>query len=166
VAGGADQEIDLIAGYRKTFGGTTVDTGVVYYHYPGSAAGNTDFFEPFVSLARTFGPLTAKVLVSYAPSQKALTIGAGDEDNLYVAGDLTAALPGAPLTLTAHLGHSFGPSYLTIGDEYTDWSLGGSYTVKSLSFGLSYVDTDATFITPSGRNASKAGVVASLGVAF
>jgi uncharacterized protein (TIGR02001 family) len=166
VAGGADQEIDLVSGYRKTFGGTTVDTGVVYYHYPGSAAGNTDFLEPFFSLAQTFGPATAKALVSYAPKQRALSIGAGKEDNLYLAGDLTVALPSAPLTLTAHLGHSFGPSYLTIGDEYTDWMVGASYTVKSLSFGLSYVDTDAAFITPSGRNASKAGVVASLGVAF
>jgi uncharacterized protein (TIGR02001 family) len=166
VAGGADQEIDFIAGFRTAFGGTTLDTGVVYYHYPGSAAGNTDFFEPFISLAQTFGPVTAKGLVSYAPSQKALTIGAGKEDNLYLAGDLTAALPGVPLTFSAHLGHSFGPSYLTIGDEYTDWSLGASYTVKNLSFGLSYVDTDGTFIAPSGRNASKAGVVASLGVAF
>jgi len=68
--------------------------------------------------------------------------------------------------LAGHLGHSFGPSYLTIGDEYTDWSLGASYTIKNLTIGLTYVDTDGTFITPSGRNASKAGVVGSIGVAF
>ena len=29
-----------------------------------------------------------------------------------------------------------------------------------------YVDTDGTFITPSGRNASGSGVVGSVGVAF
>jgi uncharacterized protein (TIGR02001 family) len=155
VANGADQEIDLVAGYRRTFGATTFDAGVTYYYYPGSGGANTDFAEPFVSVSQAFGPVTAKALVAYAPKQSALTIGAGKEDNLYLAGDLTAAVPATPVTLSAHVGHSFGPSYLTIGDEYTDWTLG-----------LSYIDTDGTFITPSGRNASKAGIVASVGVAF
>jgi uncharacterized protein (TIGR02001 family) len=166
VAAGSDQELDLIAGYRRTFGGTTVDLGVLYYYYPGSGGGNTDFVEPYVSVAHTLGPVTAKVTANYAPSQAALTVGAGDEDNLYLAGDLSAAVPSTPLTLNAHLGHSFGPSYLTIGDEYTDWSLGATLAVKALTFGVSYVDTDGDFVTPSGRNASKAGLVASVGVAF
>ncbi len=166
VAQGADVELDLIAGYRRTFGGTTVDAGVLYYYYPGSGGGNTDFVEPYVLVAHTLGAVTAKLTANYAPSQSALTVGAGDEDNLYLAGDLSAALPDTPLTLTAHLGHSFGPSYLTIGEEYTDWSLGASYGVGALTLGLSYVDTDGTFITPSGRNASEAGLVASVSVAF
>ena len=33
---GADQEVDLSAGYRETFGNTTVDGGVLYCYYPGS----------------------------------------------------------------------------------------------------------------------------------
>ena len=166
VAAGADAELDLIAGYRRTFGGTTVDVGVLYYYYPGSSNANTDFVEPYVSVAHTFGPVTAKATAAYAPSQAALTVGAGNEDNLYIAGDLSATIPSTPVSLTAHVGHSFGPSYLTIGDEYTDWSLGASVAWRNLSFGLAYVDTDGTFITPSGRNASKAGVVASVGVSF
>ena len=166
VYGGADQELDLIAGYRRTFGGTTVDAGLLYYYYPGSGGINSDFFEPFVSVAQTIGPATAKLTVNFAPKQRALSVGAGKEDNLYVAGDLSAAIPETPISLNAHLGRSFGPSYLTIGDEYTDWSLGGSVAWRSLSIGLSYVDTDGDFITPSGRNASKAGLVASVGVSF
>lgn len=166
VYNGSDQEIDFLAGYRRTFGGTTVDAGVLYYYYPGSGGISSDFFEPYVSVAQTFGPLTAKATVNYAPKQRALSIGAGKEDNLYVAADLSAAIPNTPVSLTAHLGHSFGPSYLTIGDEYTDWGLGATAAWKNLSFGLSYVDTDGDFITPSGRNASKAGIVASVGVAF
>jgi uncharacterized protein (TIGR02001 family) len=166
VYNGADQEIDFIAGYRRTFGGTTVDAGVLYYYYPGSGGINSDFVEPFVSVSHIVGPATAKLTANYAPKQRALSIGAGREDNLYLAGDLSVAVPQTPISLSAHLGHSFGPSYLTIGDEYTDWSLGASATWKNLSFGLSYVDTDGDFITPSGRNASKAGVVASVGVAF
>jgi len=166
VYNGSDQEIDLIAGYRTTVGGTTVDAGGLYYYYPGSGGINSDFAEPYVSVAHVIGPVTAKVTANYAFKQRALSIGSGKEDNLYLAGDLGLAVPQTPVSLSAHLGHSFGPSYLTIGDEYTDWSLGGTYVWKNLSFGLSYVDTDGDFITPSGRNASKAGVVASVGVAF
>lgn len=166
VYNGSDQEIDFIAGYRRTFGATTVDAGVLYYYYPGSGGIDSDFFEPFVSVAHTFGPVTAKASAAYAPKQRALSIGAGKEDNLYVAGDLSAAIPETPVSLTAHIGHSFGPSYLTIGEEYTDWSLGASVAFKTVSVGLAYVDTDGDFITPSGRNASKAGVVASVGVTF
>ena len=32
-------------------------------------------------------------------------------------------------------------------------NLGASATWKSLTFGLSYVDTDGTFVTPNGSNA-------------
>ena len=166
VYNGADQEVDLSAGYRKTFGNTTVDGGVLYYYYPGSGGINSDFFEPYLSVAQAFGSVTAKVTANYAPKQSALSIGSGREDNLYLAGDLSAAIPKTPVSLTAHLGHSFGPSYLTIGKGYTDWGFGGSVTVKNITAGLSYVDTNGTFITPSGRNAAKAGLVASLGVAF
>lgn len=171
VAGGSDQEIDFIVGWRRTFdSGTTVDVGVLYYYYPGAESVvpdlNTDFVEPYVSVAHTFGPVTAKLTANYAPSQSALSIGDGNEDNFYLAGDLSAAIPDTGFTISGHLGHSFGPSYLTIGDEYTDWNLGVSYTTGPLTIGVQYVDTDGEFITPSGRNASSAGVVGSIGVAF
>lgn len=166
VYNGADQEIDLSAGFRKTVNGTTFDAGVLYYYYPGSGGIDSDFFEPYASVSHTLGPVTGKLSAAYAPGQSALSIGNGREDNLYVAGDLSAGVPGTPVSLSAYLGHSFGPSYLTVGDEYTDWGLAASYTVSSLTFALGYVDTDVHFITPRGRNASKAGVVASVGVAF
>jgi uncharacterized protein (TIGR02001 family) len=171
VAAGGDAELDLIAGYKKTFGGTTFDVGVLYYYYPGSAefvpGYNSDFFEPYASVSHTFGPITGKLSAAYAPKQSALSIGNGKEDNLYVAGDLSASVPNTPLGLTAHVGHSFGPSYLTIGDEYTDWSLGATYTWNHLTFGVSYVDTDKALLSPiTGRNISKAGVVGSIGVSF
>jgi len=166
VYNGSDQEIDFIVGYRKTFGSTTIDGGILYYYYPGSGGINSNFFEPYVSVAQAIGPVTAKVTANYAPKQAALSIGSGKEDSLYLAGDLSAAIPNTPVSLTAHLGHSYGPSYLTIGKGYTDWSVGASVTVKNLTAGLAYVDTDGAFITPSGRNAAKGGLVASLGVAF
>lgn len=167
VAAGGDQEIDLITGYKKTFaGGTTVDVGVLYYYYPGSHGANTDFVEPYLSIAHTFGPVTAKVTGNYAPKAKALSVGFGKEDNFYLAGDLSAGIPNTGFSVSGHLGHSFGPSYLTIGKGYTDWNVGATYTWKSLTFGVSYVDTNKALFAPSGRNISKAGVVGSIGVAF
>ena len=170
------QELDLIAGYKKTIGKVTLDGGVLYYVYPGAhLAGDTsssNFFEPYFDISTTLGPVTAKATVNYAPKQKALGLcqgGCGDvaQDNVYVAGDFSAAIPETPLGLTAHIGHTFGPSWLSIGTEYTDWSLGATVTWKALTLGVSYVDTDGDFITPlTGRNAAKAGVVASLTAAF
>lgn len=168
VAAGSDQELDLIAGYSRTFGAATVDVGVLYYYYPGSGGANTDFVEPYASIKGTFGPATAKLSAAYAPKSRALSVDGGltREDNLYVAGDLAASVPNTPLGVSAHLGHSFGPSYLTIGDEYTDWSVGATYTWSHLTFGVSYVDTDKSLYSPSGRNISKAGVVGSITASF
>jgi uncharacterized protein (TIGR02001 family) len=167
VAAGSDQELDLIFGYKHTWGGTTVDLGVLYYFYPGNAAGtNTDFFEPYVSVAHTFGPVTGKISAAYAPKQKALTVdGITKEDNLYVAGDLSVPISDSGFAVAGHFGHSFGPSYLTIGDGYSDWNVGVTYTTGPLTLGVQYVDTDDTLIVPN-KNISKAGFVGSVGVAF
>lgn len=166
VASGSNAEIDLIGGYRKTFGGTTVDGGVLYYYYPGSHAATTDFFEPYISVAQAFGPLTAKVTANYAPKQKALSVGNGSEDNLYLAGDLSYAVPKTALSLTGHLGHTFGPSYLSIGKGYTDWNAGAAYAIKNLTLGVSYIDTNKSLPGPTGRNLSGSTVVGSVGVSF
>jgi len=169
VANGSDQELDLIAGYSKTIGAATVDVGVLYYYYPGSAGANTDFVEPYASIKGTFGPATAKLTANYAPKSRALSVDGGltKEDNFYLAGDLSASVPNTPLGLTAHLGHSFGPSYLTIGKEYTDWNIGATYTWSHLTFGVSYVDTDkSSYSGTTGRNISKAGVVGSVTASF
>jgi uncharacterized protein (TIGR02001 family) len=169
VAAGADAEIDLVLGYRRSFGGTTIDVGLLYYYYPGAGlvpGYNSDFVEPYVSVSHTFGPVTAKATANYAPSQAALSVGAGDEDNLYLAGDVSVAIPQTGLTVSGHLGHSFGPSDLTIGNGYTDWNVGVSYTRGPVTLSVQYVDTDGAFLTPRNRNASGSGVVGALGFAF
>lgn len=166
VANGADSENDLIVGYKHSFGSTTVDGGVLYYYYPGSHGADTDFAEPYVSVAEAFGPVTAKVTANYAPKQRALTVGYGKEDNLYLAGDLSYAIPKTPVSLTGHLGHTWGPSYLSIGKSYTDWNVGASVTHGPLTAGIVYVDTNKNSYGPTGRNISGSGVLGTLGVAF
>jgi uncharacterized protein (TIGR02001 family) len=166
VAGNAPAEIDLSAGYRRSFGGATVDAGVLYYLYPDAGAAASDFFEPYASVAYTLGPVTAKLSAAYAPRQSALSVGRGREDNLHLSGDLSGFVPGTPVTVAAHLGHNSGPTQLGLADDYTDWSLAANYTVRGLTFGLAYVDTDARVRTPRGRNAAGAGVVASIAFGF
>ena len=167
VAAGSDAENDLIIGYKKTFKSTTIDGGILYYFYPGGCCGiPTDFAEPYLKVTQAFGPVSATGTIAYAPKQSALSVGNGKEDNLYLAGDLAYSIPKTPVGLTAHFGHSFGPSYLTIGDAYSDWSLGATVTVKNLVVGLQYVDASKNIDSPSGRNIAGAGVVASLGVSF
>ena len=167
VAFGSDQEIDLIAGFKKTTtGGTTFDVGVLYYVYPGFNQGvDTDFFEPYAAISHTLGPVTGKVTVNYAPSQSALDYGFGDEDGVYLAGDLTGSYQG--IGLSAHIGHSFTRNYLTGGQKYTDWSLGANYTYRALTFGIQYVDTDAdALLGPSGKDIYGSGLVGTVSVAF
>lgn len=167
VAAGSDVENDFILGYKKSFGSTTVDGGVLYYSYPGSDGVKTNFAEPFVRITQAFGAASLTGTAAYAPKQRALMVdGIHKEDNLYLAGDLGYAIPATPVSLIAHFGHSFGPSYLTIGKAYSDWSLGASIAHKNFNAGLSYVDTNKSLDSPRGRNIAGAGVVASLGVSF
>ncbi|GAA0311742.1 TorF family putative porin [Sphingomonas oligophenolica] len=177
------QEVDIIGGYKKTWNGTTFDVGVLYYVYPKTKflpgdMSSSNFFEPYFDISHTFGPVTAKATVNYAPKQKALALDQGffsgssaKEDNVYLAGDFSAAIPHTPVGLTAHIGHTWGPSWLatdaTGSTEYTDWGLGATYTWKSLTFGVSYVDTDADFRDAyTNGKISNAGVVGTIGVSF
>jgi uncharacterized protein (TIGR02001 family) len=171
VAAGADQEIDLIAGYKKSFGGTTVDLGGIYYYYPGSSqiipGYKSDFMEVYGSVAQAIGPVTAKLGANYAPSQGALDYGFGKEDNFYMNLGLSAAIPDTGVGLSAGVGRSFTKSFLTGGIKYTDWSLGATYTTGPMTFGVSYVDTDASGINPfSGKDIYKGGFLGTFGVAF
>lgn len=182
VAGGnARQEIDLIGGYSHTFkGGVKLDGGVLYYFYPRDPTPgvHSDFFEPYVDISKTFGPLSAKATVNYAPKQKALRLDQStgpSHDNVYAAGDFSLGVPKTPFGLTAHIGHTFGPSWLandSVGHtEYTDWGLGATVTYKVLTLGVSYVDSDARFLynqpgTTHVSNLSGSGVVGTLTASF
>ncbi|MBU6252068.1 MAG: TorF family putative porin [Alphaproteobacteria bacterium] len=173
VANGGDEELDLIAGYKTTVGGTTFDMGGLYYYYPGSSTGGkkyySDFLELYGSVAQTFGPATAKLTANYAPKQKALTLDKAKLDNLYVNVALSSPIPNTPFSLSAAVGHTFTKSFLSGGQRYTDWSLGASYTTGPVTFGLSYVDTSYAknvLLGRDGRDIAKAGLVGSVGVAF
>lgn len=174
VANGGDAEIDLYGGYKKSFGGATVDVGVLYYYYPGSSENSanykSDFFEPYASISGTVGPVSAKLGAAYAPKQHALAVLHSRDDSLYAYGELSGAIPGTGVSVTGHLGRSFERSVETFGQKYTDWSVAATYAWKGLTFGVSYVDTNKNLpvTSPGGttRNIERGGVVGSVGVSF
>ena len=148
-----DAEIDLYAGYSRDMGGgLTLDVGVMTYIFAG-AAGRSDYVEPYASLSYMLGPVEATAGGKYAPSQS----GTGDEDMLYLFGEIEAGIPFTPVTLRAHAGRQ---DWGTFG-SYTNWSLGGSYALGPAELGLRYVDTDLPSL--HGQDGT---IVASLSVGF
>ena len=175
--GGANMELDLIAGFKLPVGGGTLDVGATWYMYPGGFD-NTDFIEPYVKLSGTAGPVNLTAGVAYAPKQEALgawytngtsaAAGVYDKpgatgDNLYVWGDAAAAIPDTGLTAKAHVGYSsgnkgLGPFATSVAPtgEYADWLLGVDYAIPTtpLTLGVAYVDTnisdrEAAYLQPS-----------------
>lgn len=162
--GGANMELDLIAGVKMPVGGGTLDTGLTWYMYP-DGADETDFVELFAKVSGNVGKLGLTGGVAYAPKQEALgnvfASGAaaaaglpdnpGDkEDNLYLFADAAYAIADTPVTLKAHIGYSdgnsgLGPNGTSVAPTgtYFDWQLGIDVTpVEHLTLSASYVDTD------------------------
>lgn len=152
-AGHGGAEADLYVGYGTGIApGTTVDAGLVYYWFPG-AHGRADYFEPYVSITHTLGPIEGTLGAKCAWSQRAI----GSDDSLYLFGQLEAGITATPLTLTAEAGRQESGAL----GSYWNWSLGGRYALGPLEAGLRYVDTNL----PS-RHGQDATLVASLGFRF
>lgn len=155
--GGSNMELDLIAGYKLPVSDViTVDVGATWYMYPGGS-NITDFIEPYVKVSGSFGPASLTAGVAYAPAQEALgnwaatpqSVAGDKEDNLYLWGDISGAIPSTPVTLKAHLGYSdgnpgLGPNGTSIAPTgtYFDWMLGADLTISKVTFGVAYVDTN------------------------
>lgn len=182
--GGANMELDLVAGYTTSLGGVTLDAGLTWYMYPGGAD-TTDFAEPYVKLSGDLGPASLLVGVAYAPKQQALANvsntpqSAGQsEDNLYLWTDLSSGVPGTPLSVKAHLGYSngnpgLGPNGTSIAPtgEYVDWLLGVDYAIGPVTLGIAYVDTnistaDSAYLQPNFSSTKDGSTIAGSTVLF
>lgn len=161
-----DMELDVFGGWSGNVSEAVgLDVGLLYYAYPTNTAGfDAEYFEPYVTLSTTLGPVQAKLGANYAWDQDAL----GGEDNLYLHTELSSAIPNTPITLNAHLGYADGvqaPPFLagTADKSGFDWSLGASATVLgSLTASISYVSSEG----PSINNFTDDAVVFSLGASF
>ena len=141
-------EIDVYGGFAKELGtsGVKVDVGVYGYIYPGSAntngGQNSNYVEVYGSLAKTLGPVTAKAGVYYAPAQKVfnLNFSSPTRNNTYVYAELSSGIPGTPLAIHGHLGHTGGG--FDYYKQYIDYTAGVSYTWKALTLDASLVGTN------------------------
>lgn len=134
-------EIDVYGGYAKEFGGVKVDVGVYGYLYPGATAGN--YYEVYGNLSKTIGPVSAKAGIYYAPGQKVFTVlGSTTRHNTYVYGELGTSIPGTPISLHSHLGHTGGGFDYT--KQYLDYSVGATVAWKNLALDFSLVGTNVS----------------------
>jgi uncharacterized protein (TIGR02001 family) len=166
------QEVDFYGGWTgEVASGLTADVGLLYYAYPSGHVGKAEFFEPYASLSTTLGPVSAKVGAAYAWKQAALNFdGGGNDDNIYVYGELSSGIPNTPLSLAAHLGYTDGalsPKFATgASATYTggfDYSVGATANLTShISLGVSYVGVDGNSIDSYSNDA----VVGTLKLSF
>jgi uncharacterized protein (TIGR02001 family) len=183
--GGSNMELDLIGGYKRSFGGATVDVGLTWYMYPGGSD-ITDFAEPYVKVSGTVGPVSLLAGVAYAPKQEALGNWSntpqsrlGDkEDNLYLWGDVSSGIPGTGLTVKGHLGYSdgnpgLGPNGTSIAPtgKYIDYMVGADYVISPLTLGIAYVGTDiknrdALYLQPNFSSTKDGSSISSGKVLF
>jgi Bacterial protein of unknown function (Gcw_chp) len=108
--------------------------------YPGAPLGN--YYEIYGSVAKTFGPVTAKVGVYVAPGQEVFNYNwtSSARHNTYVYGELSGGIPNTPITLHGHLGHTSGG--FEWGKKYLDYNAGASVKWRALTFDVSVVGTN------------------------
>ncbi|MFD1958884.1 TorF family putative porin [Novosphingobium panipatense] len=103
----------------------------------------TSYVELTGDVARTLGPAQFVVGAAFAPAQDAI-----GGSNLYIDAQLSASLPGTPVTLYGGIGHTSGSSRndprvarLRPGGDYLDHHLGAEYTAANLAAGVRYSGT-------------------------
>lgn len=155
---GANVEVDLYAGIKRSLGPVDLDVGGTLYLYPG--ASGVSSYEFYGYLGRTLGPAELRAGVVYAPSQDSL----GNIDNFYLTSDARVGIPNTPITVTGSVGYEDGAFAGATGKKW-DWSLGVEATKGPFTLGLGYADTDVKRVNdPSGN--SKGGFLASLSAEF
>ena len=117
ITGHGDDEADLYPGYGRDIApGTSLDAGLLYNWFP-DARGRADYFEPYVSVSHTLGPVEATHGAKYAWRQRAI----GSDDMLYCSARSRRASPQRPSPSPPRRdGRNSG----ALG-RYWNWSLGG-----------------------------------------
>ena len=122
-------ELDLYGGLASEFGnGVSWDVGVIGYLYPDSDDEDLDFVELYGGLG--YATETGLEFGGYAYIDP-------DNENIYIEGSAGIGLTDA-ISVDASLGnYSFDE-----GEDYTNWSIGGTLTVEGFDLDLRYWGTD------------------------
>ncbi|HUD28531.1 MAG TPA: TorF family putative porin [Novosphingobium sp.] len=139
--GGADLGIAIGPRYTLRGGGWDVDAGVRGNLFVGRSG--TSYLELTGQVARTLGPAQLSIGAAFAPPQDAI-----GGSNLYLDAQLSAGVPGTPVTLYGGLGHTSGSTRddpraarLRPGGDYLDHHFGAEYAEASFAAGIRYTGT-------------------------
>ncbi|MEE9380517.1 MAG: TorF family putative porin [Hyphomonadaceae bacterium] len=125
----ASVEVDLYAGFSDEFtNGVSWDVGVISYNFPGTDGEDLGVVEIYGGLGYEFaGGLETGATIAFDP----------DNESVYAEG--TA---GYAFSEKFALSGSVGQFSFDGGGDYTNVSLGGTYTAGGVDFDLRYWDTD------------------------
>jgi hypothetical protein len=161
-----DMEWEFYGGYKwKTFKGVILDAGLLYYWYPGAkwavptqdkynstevylgAAWNWLTVKYSYALSDYFGMKTdtmggvCGINSSAVPTATCMPVNAGSsKGSSYLDIGVNYDL-GDKLILVGHIGHASVRRYSPM--SYTDWKIGVTKEWAGLTWGASYIDTDA-----------------------
>jgi uncharacterized protein (TIGR02001 family) len=172
---GANLEMDFYGGYKHSFdGGFGIDVGAYYYYYPGSGKnpdGSMKYDNTELYIAGSYGPVSLKY--NYAVSD--FFSAPNSKGSSYI--DLGFVYDfGNSWGVVAHYGYQTlkgdaraaeingtfpGPN------NYSDWKLGGTYTVDGWVLGLAYIATNRNYTggTAALTNRNTSGATGVLSVA-
>jgi uncharacterized protein (TIGR02001 family) len=159
---GADGVIDVQAGYARQLGDWRLSADATYHLFPG--ASGQGYVELGTGAGFLIGPAGIDLFARYAPRQRAI-----GGDNLYLGAAPSVGIPGTPLTVSAHIGHSSGAVRdfralrLRPDGDYWDHGLAVDYRKGKWFAGLSYANTD---IARNAADHAGATLVARAGVEF
>jgi uncharacterized protein (TIGR02001 family) len=135
----AKWELDLSGGYKWTWGPVSLDSGIIYYAYPG--ANDTldyDYWEGKLAASVPTGSATLTGSAFVSPDYFG-----GSNTAVYVNGAASVPVLDSGLTVNAAIGHQSIDDEASFGtSDYTDWTGGLSYTWQKFTFGITYYDTD------------------------
>jgi uncharacterized protein (TIGR02001 family) len=172
---GSNLEMDFYGGYKHSFDGFGLDVGAIYYYYPGSGsnpAGSTKYDNTELYIAGSYGPVALKYNYPVSDFFSAPDSRGSSYLDLGFNYDL-----GSGFAVVAHYGYQWlkgDARAAVIGgsfpgpDNYSDWKLGGTYTVDGWVIALAYIDANRDYSLGTAQvngNKNISGATAVLSVA-
>ena len=167
----AHVEIDVLFGLRGNVGDTGLswDLGGIYYWYPGASSSlDYDYWEIVPQVEYAVNDLVSVgALYAYSPQFFADTGNAH-----YVQGGVSVTPPlpfaGFDLSIDGAVGYQWIESNSAAGvEDYLNWNIGATVSVKSLDFTIAYSDTNLSRSDCFGNtNLCEGRVIFSVGAAF
>lgn len=157
---GADVEFAVFTGYNhKVSDATTLNFQFVTYTFPGNS--DLTYFEVYSQVNTKMQNLSVNAGVAWGWEQE----NNGDRENLYLFTNLSHPLGDSGLSINGHIGYEEGAYGDRIfGKDKWDWSLGFSGSWRSLTYGVTYIDTNIASDVVDG--AADATVLLTLTHAF